>query len=149
MKILYLIVIILLIILAITLAGGLLVMLSYGAGWLLTRFLALSTFEATLLSLIAISVIGITGARILGGFFAPPAFPTTLGEDEDEESEEEPGDDEDTIEEDDQPYKGRNVVWKKDREYDFSGVKPDDRCPCGSGRKYKNCHGRRHLTTRD
>jgi uncharacterized protein YecA (UPF0149 family) len=26
---------------------------------------------------------------------------------------------------------------------DFSNVKPDDRCPCGSGRKYKNCHGRK------
>ena len=25
---------------------------------------------------------------------------------------------------------------------DFSNTKPDDRCPCGSGRKYKNCHGR-------
>ena len=24
---------------------------------------------------------------------------------------------------------------------DISDVDPDDRCPCGSGRKYKNCHG--------
>jgi uncharacterized protein YecA (UPF0149 family) len=24
---------------------------------------------------------------------------------------------------------------------DFSNTRPDDRCPCGSGRKYKNCHG--------
>ncbi len=28
------------------------------------------------------------------------------------------------------------------RRLDFSTTQPDDRCPCGSGRKYKNCHGR-------
>jgi preprotein translocase subunit SecA len=22
-------------------------------------------------------------------------------------------------------------------------VDPNDKCPCGSGRKYKNCHGRK------
>ncbi|MGO2199950.1 SEC-C metal-binding domain-containing protein [Lactococcus laudensis] len=25
---------------------------------------------------------------------------------------------------------------------DFSNVKRNDPCPCGSGKKYKNCHGR-------
>jgi uncharacterized protein YecA (UPF0149 family) len=32
--------------------------------------------------------------------------------------------------------------WRRpNKNLDFSNVKPDDLCPCGSGRKYKNCHG--------
>ncbi|HHU65015.1 preprotein translocase subunit SecA [Streptococcus sp.] len=28
---------------------------------------------------------------------------------------------------------------------DYSNVKRNDLCPCGSGKKFKNCHGRRHF----
>ena len=37
--------------------------------------------------------------------------------------------------------------WRRStRNLDFSKEKPDDRCPCGSGRKYKNCHGSKQTT---
>lgn len=28
---------------------------------------------------------------------------------------------------------------------DYSNVKRNDLCPCGSGKKFKNCHGRKHF----
>jgi transposase-like protein len=32
--------------------------------------------------------------------------------------------------------------WRRpSKNLDFSNAKPDARCPCGIGRKYKNCHG--------
>ncbi|MEW6404942.1 MAG: SEC-C metal-binding domain-containing protein, partial [Chloroflexota bacterium] len=38
--------------------------------------------------------------------------------------------------------------WRRPlKTVDFSNVKPDDRCPCGSGRKYKNCHGKKTKAT--
>ena len=31
---------------------------------------------------------------------------------------------------------------------DYSNVKRNDLCPCGSGKKFKNCHGRKHFQKR-
>jgi len=32
--------------------------------------------------------------------------------------------------------------WRRpSKNLDFSSIKPDGRCPCGSGRKHNNCHG--------
>jgi hypothetical protein len=32
--------------------------------------------------------------------------------------------------------------WRRPlKKIDFTGVKPSDPCPCGSGRKFQNCHG--------
>ena len=32
---------------------------------------------------------------------------------------------------------------------DYSNVKRNDLCPCGSGKKFKNCHGRKHFSKKD
>ena len=89
-------------------SGGLLVLAAYGVGWILVRILPLSPFEATLLSLIALSVTGLAAWRFVTTLMSGPMLPPIFSEDLDEE-------------------------WEN--------VKPNDRCPCGSGRKYKNCHG--------
>ena len=89
-------------------SGGLLVLAAYGIGWMLAHILPLSPFEATLLSLIALSVTGLAAWRFVTTLMSGPMLPPIFSEDLDEE-------------------------WEN--------VKPNDRCPCGSGRKYKNCHG--------
>ncbi|MBU5889511.1 SEC-C domain-containing protein [Vibrio cholerae O1] len=37
-----------------------------------------------------------------------------------------------------------NVGQSSAEGIDFSKVGRNDMCPCGSGKKYKNCHGRVH-----
>jgi hypothetical protein len=47
-------------------------------------------------------------------------------------------------EEDDEPpliYPGIPRWRQPKKSQNFSKANPDDRCPCGSGRKSKNCHG--------
>ena len=89
-------------------SGGLLVLAAYGVGWIMVRFLPLSPFEATLLSLIALSVTGLAAWRFVTALLSEPMLSPIYSENLDEE-------------------------WEN--------VQPNDRCPCGSGRKYKNCHG--------
>ncbi len=129
-----LILIILLIVLGVALGGGLLVLLAYGVGWVLTRFLPLSSFEASLLSLVGVIAAAWLAVRLSATL---PARETPNADDEE--------DDEllDEEEEEEDRYAGI-PRWRRPRsELDFEDVRPDDRCPCGSGRKYKNCHGRR------
>ncbi|AND78684.1 preprotein translocase subunit SecA [Streptococcus pantholopis] len=40
----------------------------------------------------------------------------------------------------------RQVTGQQTEGLDFSKVKRNDPCPCGSGKKFKNCHGRRRLS---
>jgi hypothetical protein len=129
---------ILLIVLSVLVAGLLLVCLlvlaATGIGWLLSRFLPFSLFEATLLSLIGLLAAGYLILQIVG---SPPIAIEEVEDDdewEDEEQDEEQG-------EEDYPAipLWRQPIKRADR---FANARPDDRCPCGSGRKYKNCHGR-------
>jgi len=139
LNILLVILILLLVIVAVAIGGGLLVLLSYGVGWLVAHILPLSAYESTFLSLIAISVLGFLVMRFLGTILAPPPQLSDLEEIEDDEFDE----DEDDLELDiGHPSRGRLFTTKAGQKLDFTGVKPDDRCPCGSGRKFKNCHGR-------
>ncbi|MBN1887139.1 MAG: SEC-C domain-containing protein [Thermoflexales bacterium] len=121
----------------IVLAAGLLlvclsVLTAAGIGWLLSRFLPFSLFEATLLSLIGLLPVCYLILQIVG---SPPL---TVEEDDDEWEDEEEDEDQ---EEEDYPAipRWRQPIKRADH---FANAKPDDRCPCGSGRKYKNCHGR-------
>lgn len=128
------------IVLGILLAGlltvGLSVLTATGIGWLLTKILPFSLFEATLLSLIALPVPLYLGLQIIKSI-ASAVNPEESDWDEDEwdEDEEEEGKEEYT------PAipRWRQPIKRTDR---FANVDPDERCPCGSGKKYKNCHGR-------
>lgn len=45
-----------------------------------------------------------------------------------------------------QNISAQHVQAKSD--IDYSNVKRNDLCPCGSGKKFKNCHGRKHFQKR-
>ncbi len=91
------------------------------------------------LALAAMLSFGILAERMWRVIVSPPPFSPDLDDDDEFDDE---YDDED---EDDEPLvfvNPRIPRWRQPlKQVDFSNAKPDDRCPCGSGRKYKNCHG--------
>ena len=133
-----LIVIVLGALLAAMLIVGLAVLAATGLGWLLALFLPFSLFEATLLSLIALAL-----PIYLAVQFGKVATSSPLEED-DWEDEDDEWDEEDEEEDEEIEYNAAIPRWRQPIKLTsrFAGAKPDDRCPCGSGRKYKNCHGR-------
>lgn len=125
---------------ALALGGGLLALLAYGVGWLLNRVMQVEPFQATALALGAMLAFGILAERMWRVIVNPPPFSS-----ESEEFDDEYDDEYDDEDEDDEPpvYVNPSIPrWRQPlKQVDFSNVKPDDRCPCGSERKYKNCHG--------
>jgi len=127
-----------------------------GVGALLASFLPFSAFEAALLALIAVIGVALVAGQIVGAILRIPPLPITADEDED--------DDEDLIDdwesgewEDDLDDRGEDEEDIIDpanflpptlrqqqpiRRTEFEKVGRNDPCPCGSGRKYKNCHGK-------
>ncbi|MBC8507982.1 MAG: SEC-C domain-containing protein [Chloroflexi bacterium] len=93
-------------------SGGLLVLAAYGIGWMLVQILPLSPFEATLLSLIALSVTGSAAWKFVMAMLSEPLL---------------------------------SPIYDDELDDEWDNVKPNDRCPCGSGRKYKNCHGKKNV----
>ncbi len=127
------------------LAGGLVFLLAYGLGLGINLIADFEPFQATLLGLASLVAAGYLANRIWD-MVRPPLFPP-IGDDLDEDYEDEDdffnGEPFDEDEEDDEPdfYPGIPRWRQPLKNLDFSNVKPDDRCPCGSGRKFKNCHG--------
>ena len=130
--------------LVLALGGAALLLLAYGLALLVSWLAHIELFQAMLLSLAAIFVAGVFMERILSTITSSP--PYGLGNEDDEED-----DDGEEDEEDHGNVEFINVAiprWRQPmKQIDFSEVKPDDRCPCGSGRKYKNCHGIRQAKT--
>jgi hypothetical protein len=121
------------------LGSVLLVLWAYGAGQVVLRILPSNTFnafEATLLNLVGVLIVGLMMVRIVSSATSNPLSAKSLFEDEEDDEDE---DGEDDLGEDDLP--GIPLWRRPTKTLDFSGVKPNDPCPCGSGRKYKNCHG--------
>ncbi|MBI5713563.1 MAG: SEC-C domain-containing protein [Chloroflexi bacterium] len=117
--------------------GGLLILLAYGLAWLLNLLLHFDLFQMTLLSLAAITIAVILILKIAAFFMPFSSLPTPVEEEEEEDLEDE-GEDDEGVDYSAIPR------WRRPlRQLDFSNTKPDDLCPCGSGRKYKNCHGRK------
>jgi len=135
---------ILLALLGLTVGGGLLLLLAYGLGWLLNHLLRFDSFQVTLLSLASVVAFG-----FLVNSLWQRALETTLPSDSDfDEDEDDEADNEDEPEFEVKEVDGEPVIypsiprWRQPlKNPDFSNARPDDRCPCGSGRKYKNCHG--------
>jgi len=128
--------------LVLALGGAALLLLAYGLALLVSWLVHIELFQAMLLSLAAIFVAGMFMERILSIITSgAPYVPVDEFEDDDDEEDEEDEDDEAFI-------NGAIPRWRQPlKQIDFSDVKPDDRCPCGSGRKYKNCHGIRQAKT--
>ncbi len=114
-----------------------------GLGVLLARFLPLSIFEASLLTLISLLALFYAVWRVAAAFVSSP-LSLPLDDDEDDEWDEEADEEND----DDEPLDERDFVpsiprWRqpiKRAEYGKAGR--NDPCPCGSGKKYKYCHGK-------
>ena len=135
--------IVLIAILALAIGGGLLVLMAYGVGWVINLIMGLESFQATALSLVGIFVFIILADRVIHAL--TPLAPVDL-EDDDEFVDDEFDDMDDyEIVEDEEAlnklYAGIPRWRRPSKNLDFSNAKPDDRCPCGSGCKYKNCHG--------
>ncbi|MGC1378972.1 MAG: SEC-C domain-containing protein [Anaerolineales bacterium] len=127
------------------LGSGAVVLFAYGLGWSLNFVMHFDPFQATLVSLAGMLVFGIFAERIFRGMLDLPRSSSDF-DDDDEEYDDEDYDDEDEYddeEEEDEPVSYPGIPrWRQPlKTPDFSNTKPDDRCPCGSGRKYKNCHG--------
>ncbi|MBU2611398.1 MAG: SEC-C domain-containing protein, partial [Chloroflexi bacterium] len=119
--------------------GGLLALLAFGVGWVINLVMHLEPFQAT--------VIGLAGMFIFGTLIkhtwdSVMATARNLDEFDEYDEDYEDEDDEENDEDDELLFHPGVPRWRQPlKSVDFSGAKPDDRCPCGSGRKYKNCHG--------
>ena len=130
--------------------SGLVVWAASGLGWVLINWLRLpfTPFEATLLSLVTFVAVTWSAWRLLVNLVSLP-LRSSHEEEDDDEDEEWDEDEEENYEEDEEPEQAQHVSsipkWRQPIRRASDGmpiVNPDDRCPCGSGRKYKNCHGR-------
>lgn len=136
--------------LVLAIGGGLFALLSYGVGIVLTRFTGLDPLPATVISMAGMFLFGILVERTFNSFIS---IPKNLSENDEFDE----YDDEDYFDFDedlDISEKELDAVfagiprWRRPlKTLDFSNVKPDDRCPCGSGRKFKNCHGKKAKET--
>ncbi|MDO9301639.1 MAG: SEC-C domain-containing protein [Anaerolineales bacterium] len=137
--------IVLVTILVLAIGGGLLVLMAYGVGWVVNLVMGLESFQATVLSLAGILVFIILADRVIKAL--TPLAPLDFDDFEDDEYDDDEFDEMDDYEiaEDeealDKLYAGIPRWRRPSKNLDFSNVSPEDRCPCGSGRKYKNCHG--------
>jgi hypothetical protein len=121
---------------ALAIGGGLLTLLAYGVGRLLNFVMHFDPFQATLISLAGMLIFGILTERIWTAMTSFPPFSSEYDDDDEEENEDDA----------ELAINPSIPLWRQPlKNIDFSNAKPDDRCPCGSGRKYKNCHGAKRL----
>jgi hypothetical protein len=134
--------------LGLAIGGGIFALLAYAVGLVITRVTGLETLPATTLSLVAMFLFGILLER---AFNSVTSIPRDLSEtdefDDDYDEDEDDFDMDEAAELSDQEmdalFPGIPRWRRPPKALDFSNAKPDDRCPCGSGRKFKNCHGRK------
>ena len=144
-------------VLAIAIVATLLVIFAVSLGKLFVSFSWFASVEtATPIALLAIIAATLFIWQVLGTF-GRTRLPTSV-DDQDDEVEEEEDTDADEVEEewetddeeDDDPsyeviedFTPSIPRWRQPiKPVSFEGVGRNDLCPCGSGRKYKNCHGR-------
>jgi hypothetical protein len=148
-------------ILVLTLGSGLLVAIAYGIGWLVNLVTGFGTLPATALGLAGMFVFVFLVERVVRIIMSTPSYKSYADFDDefDDEYDDDEFDDEydefddfdDVVpdklspaeqEELDKIYAGIPRWRRPTKNPDFSSAKLDDRCPCGSGKKYKNCHGK-------
>ncbi|GAB4503710.1 MAG: hypothetical protein Fur0043_07020 [Anaerolineales bacterium] len=134
---------ILIIIILLAVGGSLVALLVYGIGWLIHLVTKFDLFQSTLLGL---------ASMFAFGFLAERAFSAILSAnrndlDDDEFYDDDFDDDFGKEEEKSNAYPGIPRWRQPLKQVDFSKARPNDLCPCGSGRKFKNCHGAKRPTT--
>jgi hypothetical protein len=147
--------------LALALGGGLLILIAYGVGWVISRSAGFEIFQSTALGLAGVFVFIFLVERLISAFAPLNSFGNYASDDEFDDEDEDEFDDEYDDEFDDEfngmahdklsPADQAELDkvyaaiprWRRPtKNLDFSNTLPDHRCPCGSGRKYKNCHGK-------
>ena len=143
------ILVVLIALLGLAIGGGLFTLLAHGVGMVITRLTGLEPLPATVISMVGMFFFGILVERT---FHSVMSIPRSFSEDDEFDDFEE--DDLDMDEDMELSEKEMDEIfagvprWRRPlKTLDFSDVKPDDRCPCGSGRKFKNCHGKRTKDT--
>jgi uncharacterized protein YchJ len=129
------------VIIVVGLGSVLLVLWAYGAGQVMLRVLPSGTFtpfEATLLNQVGVLIVGLMVIRVVSSATAKSLTPKALRKDV--EKEQELSEDE-IIENEADEFAGIPRWRRPLKNLDFTDVKPNDPCPCGSGRKFQNCHG--------
>jgi hypothetical protein len=124
------------IIIVIGLGSVLLVLWAYGAGQVMLRILPSGTFnafEATLLNQVGVLIVGLMVLRIVSAATEKPLKSNTFRKDVDKGAV--------AVDNSEDEYPGIPRWRQPLKKLDFSDVKPNDPCPCGSGRKFQNCHG--------
>jgi hypothetical protein len=144
------ILVVLIVLLVLAIGGGLFTLLAYGVGMVITRFTRLEPLPATVISMAGMFLFGVLVERT---FNSVMSIPRSLSEDDEFDDDE----DEDYLDMDENMELSEKEMddvfagvprWRRPlKTLDFSNVKPDDRCPCGSGRKFKNCHGKKTKET--
>jgi len=114
-----------------------------GTGAILTRFFDVTLFQAAVLTTAVTAGL----AYVLNQVLTTSVSETEDWEDEDEDWEDEDWDDEDW-EDDEEPEPEPPFItrWRprsSNNEVSFENVGRNDPCPCGSGKKFKYCHGRK------
>ncbi len=142
------------VLLVIAVAAVVVVLAAAGLGSLLAAFLPFSLFEATLLSLITLISLGVLLWQIVA-LVMRSGPPTSIGDDEEDQEEdwddEEDWDYDEFEDEDDEQDESPSAPFiipamprrqPSTGQIRFEKVGRNDPCPCGSGKKYKNCHGK-------
>jgi hypothetical protein len=152
LSILLIVLIIAVVLFLLAVLSGLVVWAASGMGWVLINWLHVpfTPFEATLLSLITFVAVAWSAWRVLVNVIS---FPLGTNPTEDEDEDEDWDEEEDDYEEEQEQEETQPIPsipkWRQPIRRASDGlpvVDPDDRCPCGSGRTYKNCHGRKSRT---
>jgi hypothetical protein len=131
---------VILILLAVAVAIFLLSLGFVGMGWLLSRILPLSLFEASVIAILS----GLGLAYVIGQIIsARPIY----GEDWEDEEDWDEEDWDEEWEEDEYEEPISFPQWRRlgevQKSTDLPVVGRNDPCPCGSGKKYKYCHGKK------
>jgi hypothetical protein len=88
--------------------------------------------------------VGMMVIRLVSSAISNPLSSQSITEDDDDDEylDYDDADEEEALEEAVEDELQGIPLWRRPlKNNDFSNAKPDDRCPCGSGRKFKNCHG--------
>lgn len=137
------------VIIMVGLGSVLLVIWAYLAGQVMLKILPMDTFtpfEATLLNQVGVLIVGLIVARAVSSAITKPLAVKAPRKDRQDEAEWDKDDDETEHEVDEFAGIPR---WRRPlKNVDFSDVKPNDPCPCGSGRKFQNCHGFKRSDTK-
>ncbi len=142
---------ILIIIVLLAIGGGLIVLIAYAIGWLIHFVTKFDLFQSTLLGLAGIFAFGILAERIFSAIasiarndLGDEEFEDYYDDDFEDEFDDDFGEDE---EEPSDAYPGIPRWRQPLKQVDFSKARSNDLCPCGSGRKFKHCHGAKRPTT--